>query len=306
MILGHAAPALASAPALAEILGRWDWRADAVAALLVLGGVYVTGWTRLRRRGQATIGVSQLALYLTGLVAIALALLSPIEALAEHLLALHMVQHELLTMVAAPLLLLGNPFTVGLWALAESLRHRIGRLLARGALVRRALIVVTAVPVGWLLYGTVLWGWHLPAAYQAALRSPLLHDLEHLSFVGAALIFWWPVINPAPRVRHLTHAIRLAYVVAAVGLTMMPGSMIAVFAPRVLYPYYASRPRLWGLSPLDDQSLGWGLMAVLDGLVYAVALLTLVYGAAMREERTTRLREALGLPAGGVQGRSLG
>ena len=105
----------------------------------------------------------------------------------------------------------------------------------------------------------MLWGWHVPAAYQAALESDVVHDLEHLSFFGAALLFWWPIIGPAPRLRAPAYGFRLLYVVAAVGRSMLPVMALSLFVQRVIYAHYATATRLWGLSALDDQALAWGL-----------------------------------------------
>jgi cytochrome c oxidase assembly factor CtaG len=182
---------------------------------------------------------------------------------------------------------------LGLWALPSALRLRIAALLAPGGPGRRILGALTFMPVTWLLYAVVLWGWHLPAAYQAALESELLHDLEHLSFLGAGLLFWWPIIGPAPRLRPHAYGWRLLYVVASVGLTMLPAMALSLFSRRVIYAHYASTTRLWGLSVLDDQALAWGLMGVVDGFVYGTAFLALVMRMALHEQRMTELQEAL-------------
>ncbi|MBI4241269.1 MAG: cytochrome c oxidase assembly protein, partial [Candidatus Rokubacteria bacterium] len=257
------------------------------------GVAYVTGWRRLRRQ-KAAVRPGQLALYLAGLAVIALALLSPIDTFAALLLTMHMIQHELLTMVAPPLLLLANPLPVVLWALPRRLRHRLGRLLTRGALVRKGLRALTLMPVSWVLFMVILWGWHFPVAYEASLRYEVLHNIQHLSFFASALLFWWPLINPAPRLHgHIPYGFRLAYIIAAVGPTALPLMSIAVFAREVFYPHYTTVPRVWGLSPLEDQSIGWGLMGALDGIIYFIAALVLVARMLEYEERMTRLREAI-------------
>jgi putative membrane protein len=152
----------------------------------------------------------------------------------------------------------------------------------------------TWMPVTWVLYMVVLWGWHLPAAYDASLRTEILHNVQHFSFFASALLFWWPLINPAPRVHgHILYGFRLVYIIAAVGPTALPVMSIAVFAREVFYPHYATVPRLWGLSAIEDQAIGWGLMGTMDGLIYLVALLMLVARMLDYEERMTRLREAI-------------
>jgi cytochrome c oxidase assembly factor CtaG len=140
----------------------------------------------------------------------------------------------------------------------------------------------------------ILWGWHLPAAFEAALRNELVHNLQHLSFFVAALFFWWPLVNPAPRVHgHIPFGFRIVYIIAAVGPVMLPTMSIALFARQVFYPSYLTVPRLWGLTALEDQTAGWVLMGVLDGMIYAITLLLLVARMLDREERMTRLSEAI-------------
>ncbi|MBI4610711.1 MAG: cytochrome c oxidase assembly protein [Candidatus Rokubacteria bacterium] len=281
-------------PTLKAALAAWQWRPDVALVVAALGVAYVTGWRRLRRRTPAIARPGRLALYLLGLSVIVLALLSPIDTLAAWLLTMHMLQHELLTMVAPPLLLLANPLPVVLWGLPRRLRHRLGRLLTRGSLVRRGFRMLTLMPVAWVLYMAILWSWHLPAAYEAALHDEVIHSVQHLSFFAAGLLFWWPLINPAPRLHgHIPYGFRLAYIIAAVGPTALPMMSIAVFAREVFYPYYTTAPRLWGLTALEDQAIGWSLMGTLDGMIALIALLLLVARMLEHEERMTRLREAI-------------
>jgi len=281
-------------PTLTALLASWHWRPDVTLVVAGLGVAYVVGWRRLRRRRPRAARPAHLVLYLAGLGVIVLALFSPIDTLAPLLLTMHMLQHEMLTMVAPPLLLLANPLPVVLWGLPRKARRTMGRLLTRGTRMRQVLRALTWMPVAWPLYMVILWGWHLPAAYEASLRYELLHDVQHLSFFGSALLFWWPLVNPAPRPHgHIPYGFRLAYVIVAVGPTALPMMSIAVFAREVFYPYYTTVPRLWGLSPLEDQAIGWGLMGSLGGLIYLIALLLLVARMLEDEERLTRLREAI-------------
>jgi cytochrome c oxidase assembly factor CtaG len=209
---------------------------------------------------------------------VGLALLSPIDRFASVLFTLHMVQHLLLIMVAAPLLLLADPLPAFLWALPRRARHRVGRLLRREAALRRGVWILTWMPVAWLVFVGNLWAWHHPAAYQAALRHEAIHDVEHLTFFGTALLFWWPIINPAPRVRGLLHlgrpTLHILYCMAAAAQSVALGAVIAL-PEHVLYPCYAAAPRLWGLSPLNDQALGGGIMWV-SAHMYLLPILLMV------------------------------
>ena len=271
----------------------WEWRPGVALVLAILATVYCTGWWRLRRRSGGA-RAERLILYLTGLALLVLALFSPLDTFAPRLFTLHMIQHELLTIVAPPLLLLANPLPVALWALPRRLRHGLGRLLSRGAVVRKVLRGLTRMPVTWVLYMVILWGWHLPVAYEAALREEVLHNFQHLSFFTGGLLFWWPLINPAPRVHgHVPYGFRIVYTIAAAVPTMLPVMSIALFAREVFYPHYLTVPRLWGMSALEDQTTGWVLMGLVEGLIYMAALLLLVDRMLDYEERMTRLREEI-------------
>lgn len=286
-----------AAPSLGAILADWHWRPDVPLVLLALGAAYVSGWRRIRGRGYRHLAPRwRLAAYLGGLVAIGLALVSPLASLAHVLFAAHMVQHLLLIMVAAPLLLLGNPFPLTLWALPPRARRALGASLVRGGRLRAALRILTWMPVAGGLYTANLWGWHHPVAYEAALASPAVHDLEHLLFFGTAVLFWWPVVNAAPRLHRLVgglpYGLRIAYLVLATGQNTLLGALLGL-AERVLYPSYAVAPRLFGWTVLEDQALGGGIMWS-GGHMYLIAILVLVARALDSEGRPQAAGRAVG------------
>jgi putative membrane protein len=273
----------------------WHWRPDVIIVVTFLSTAYVIGWRRLRKRNLHSTKAWQLLLYLASMTTICLALLSPIDALGSFLFIFHMTQHELLMMVAAPLLLLADPLPAFLWRLPQRPRHRLGRFLARDALLRRALKIMTWMGLTLPLYMVSLWGWHYPPAFEAALRNDLIHDLKHLSFFISGLLFWWPVINPAPRVHgYISYGFRIFYVIVATLPTMLPVMGLVFFTERIFYPYYASVPRLWGITIIEDQSNGWAIMALAEGTVYLIAILLLVARMAQHEERMIRLEQDTG------------
>ncbi|MGH7333542.1 MAG: cytochrome c oxidase assembly protein [Candidatus Rokuibacteriota bacterium] len=279
----------------ASLLLAWKWRSDVALVVVALGTVYLVGWYRLRRCDPRAAAGWRLALYLGGLATLCLALLSPIDSLGSLLFFVHMIQHELLTMVAPPLLLLGNPFPVVVWGLPAAWRLPVARLLVPGAWFRKALWAVTAMPVTWPLYVVTLWVWHWPPAYEASLRSGVVHDAQHLSFFVTALLFWWPIVNPAPMLHgHRHHALRVAYVIPATLQSQMLG-LIFAFSSRLFYPHYEAVPRLWGFMPLQDQSAAGLLMMPVEGLIYLFTVLLLVSRMFSYEERMTQLREEHGL-----------
>lgn len=269
-------------------LWQWHWRPEVSLVLLALGAVYLAGWWRIRRQGyRALAPVWRLAAYFAGLASVALALLSPLEHLAERLLTAHMVQHQLLLMVAPPCLLLGNPFPFVMWGLPPALRRAGQRFLLESSPVRRALRFLTWLPVAGLLYTANLWAWHWPPAYEAALGSHRVHDLEHLAFFGTAVLFWWPIINPAPRRRGapggLYYGVRIAYLILATAQNTLLGALLGL-TERILYPSYGRGGTPFGMSPIEDQGLGGGIMWS-GGHMYLVAILVLLWQAMDSEGR---------------------
>jgi len=281
-------------PVLRALLLSWDWRLEVLLVLLIAGSLYTRGWLRLRRarrrqsfsRARGTSGnrlVSlhplatgwRLAAYLAGLVTLAVALMSPIDVLASQLFLMHMVQHKLLILIAPPLLLLANPLPFILWGLPFGLRHRAGSFLSRGSALRHSLRAVTAPGLVWMAFVAVLLGWHDPNAYNAALRSETVHDLEHLTFFGTAMLLWWHVIGAGPRLRTFPRGFRIAYVLSVVPVNMAIGVAIA-FATQPIYTYYVGVPRLWGLSVLQDQMLSGVIMWIPGSMMYIVAALILI------------------------------
>lgn len=292
-------PGDAGAAGLGELLARvgwaWDWRPMVLLFAGAPAVLYARGWWQLRRtpRTRGAAPGWRLAAYLLGLASVVLALCSPLELLAEVSFTAHMIQHQLLLMVAPPLLLLAAPFPLILWALPPRLRRRLGGLVSHPGPVRRALRTLTRMPVAGTLYTVTLWGWHHPLAYETALRHPLLHDLEHLTFFGTAVLFWWPIVNPAPRLHHLSSGVmygaRIGYLILATGQNTLLGAVLGL-AERVLYPSYAAAPRLlvdWG--PIDDQAFGGGVMWS-GSHMFLVAVLILLHRAMDAEGRRAGAR----------------
>ena len=274
-----------------------------ILVLLALGTAYVGGWRRLRGPDPHPLASAwRLSAYLAGLGTVAVALLSPLEHLAERLFTAHMVQHQLLLMVAPPLLLLANPFPFTVWAAPPALRGGLQRFLVERSVARRTLRALTRLPVAGLLYAGNLWAWHWPPAYEAALRHHVVHDLEHLAFFGTAVLFWWPIINPAPRARGarggLYYGLRIAYLVLATAQNTLLGALLGL-TERVLYPSYAETAgELFGLSALEDQALGGGIMWS-GGHMYLIAILVLLWQALEAEGRGPASEPVAGRPRPG-------
>jgi putative membrane protein len=285
VLLLHTPGATVAATTIWDGLLAWQFEPLTLLPLLVVGLFYLRG--RGHRAIRSNSGGHDSrgdALFLAGWLAAVVALLSPVHTFSEELFAVHMVQHLLLTSVAVPLLLLANPLPTVLWGFRPRARAAIGRALAQSAPPRRVLAWLTQPLVAWSLFTLTIWLWHQPPWYGAALENDLLHHLQHLCFVLAAALFWWPVIGPAPLRSRLSYPARLLYVFA----TWLPNSLLGAgitFAPTVLYPFYAARPRHWGLDPLFDQQLAGLIMWVPGDLIFAAAMLLLLVAALNQEDR---------------------
>ncbi|MFQ5611034.1 MAG: cytochrome c oxidase assembly protein [Anaerolineae bacterium] len=286
-------------PVLRAILLSWDWRLSVIAVLLLTGGGYTLGWWRLRRlqgelrRGRRYLANGwRLASYLGGLAILGVALMSPIDALGSQLFSMHMVQHLLLVMFSPPLLLLANPLPFLLWGLPASLRRRLGLLLSRASPVRRALRAATRPGLSWLIFVAVYLGWHDPNAYNLALRIDWVHDLEHITFFGTAMLLWWHITLAGPRIHgRFSYGARIAYVLITIPVNLIAGAAIA-FSSQPVYTYYTTVPRLWGLTVMQDQMVGGVIMWVPGSMMFIVAALILVARLLQIEEAKPPLPEA--------------
>ena len=249
-----------------------------VLGLLAIGAAYARGWRRLRGADYAAPRW-RLALYALGLATIAAALLSPLDDLAAQRFSAHMGQHLLLTMVAAPLVVLGNPLPFVLWGVPARARRAIGTTLRRGAPLRTALWALTFLPVAWILHVTTVWVWHLPFMYDAAVEHELLHAAEHATFFWTAILFWWPIVQPAPRLRPPPHpGFQILYLLLATAQNTALGMLLSV-PERAYYPYYVKTAAALGISAVDDQLLGAGLMWS-GGHMYLLPILLILWGLA--------------------------
>jgi cytochrome c oxidase assembly factor CtaG len=220
------------------------------------------------------------------------ALMSPVDVLGSQLFTLHMVQHVLVMMFVPPLLWLSNPLPFVLWGLPGPLRPMAGAQLAPGKPVRNVLRAVSSPGLLWLVSIIILWGWHDPNLYNLALENSWVHDLQHLTFFGVSMLYWWNVIGAGPRVRKsLPAAARIAFALAAVPATMLAGIVIA-FSPEPIYTYYEAMPRLWGLSVLDDQRLAGVIMWIPGSMMYLLTALILVARWMGKEAAKPALRES--------------
>jgi putative membrane protein len=254
-----------------EVGTTWTWDPWVIAPLALSLGLYVTGAARLWRRAGRGRGVRpwQIGCFVTGWGLLFGALVAPLHWLGERLFVAHMVEHELLMTLAAPLLAMARPVGAMLWALPQGWRRGLGRFArARpAAVVWRALVEPL---VATILHAVAIWAWHVPAFYQAALANDRIHWLQHVSFFITALLFWWALLRGPLRERGYGAAVM--YLFATSLHTGLLGVLIAL-SRRLLYPLQSETAAEWGLSPLEDQQLAGLVMWAPGGLVYAAAAL---------------------------------
>jgi len=247
-------------------------------SLLLAAALYLRGFTRLHDQMTARFPLSRLAHYLAGIAALALALASPLAALDDRLLTTHMVQHLLLLMVAPPLLLLGAPQIPIVRAIPPALAKKTVGLVAKSRACRRLFSAMTHPLTALALFSAVMMGWHLPWPFQAAVRSNDWHIVEHGCMIVAGLLFWYPVIRPWPARERWSWWALVAYLLIADGVNSLLAAFM-VFSGRVLYPLYASLPRLGGISPIDDQISAGALMWVPGSSLFLITAIVIMLGA---------------------------
>lgn len=289
-------------PELAAFLASWSRDPTILVGLALAAGLYARGWRRLQARGTRVLAPWRAWCYAAALGVIGLALLSPLSSFSSLFFFLHMIQHLLLIMLAAPLLLLGAPLLPLLWALPLPARRGLGQLFAPGHPVARLFSALTHPLVAAPLYLVNLAAWHLPVLYDAAQGRTFVHDLQHVLFLGFALLYWWPVIHPTGGRRRLGYAPAILYLLPAFFEGNAIGALLT-FAGAPLYATYRQAPRVWGLSALEDQQLGGLIMWVPGGMMYLIPLGILLALMLNQEERAARRAEAQGgcMAALGVQ-----
>ncbi|HEY3218117.1 MAG TPA: cytochrome c oxidase assembly protein [Candidatus Limnocylindria bacterium] len=254
---------------------------------VLAGGIYARGVRTQRRTWRRW----RTALFFGGLATFVLALASGIELLAGDVFSVHMLQHMLLTIVAAPLLMLGAPVRPLLRGLPAVVRARVIRPLAGDRAVRGLLHLLRHPLVAVAIYVGGLYLWHWPALYDAAVESDGLHALEHAHFFFGALLFWSVVIDPEPFKGTLPYAARIVYLLlAGAAQNTLLGGLLA-FSTRALYAHYGQRAAVLGIDALTDQRVGGAVMWVPGDAIFLIAASGAFFLWLEMEEREQRRRE---------------
>lgn len=272
-----------------ELTGWHDvWTAWVVDPLVLLALVASVWWYaagvravwRAAGPGQVVSG-GQVTAFALAISTIVVALVSPVDPLAEELFSVHMLQHVLLTLVAAPLFVLSSPLQTMAWGLPSGLRRGLGRWQGH---LRRTLAHPALPVVGLAVFTLVFTVWHLPVLYDAAIRTDAVHALEHATMLGTALAFWAPVLRP-----RRTHG---GLGVVLLFLSLIASGVLAallVFAPTPWYAHEATQ--VWGLTRLEDQQIAGAVMWVPGGTIYVVAGALVLMRWLRADEELTERRE---------------
>ncbi len=253
-------------------LPAWELDPGVVIPLVVSAVLYAIG-------SRKHFGLTRLqrACFWAGWFTLSIALISPLHPLGEVLFSAHMVQHEILMIISAPLLVLSRPLVTFLWALPMNWRRALGRW-SKTDPIRSSWMFLTAPLAAWWIHAIAIWLWHAPPLFQATLKSDLIHSAQHLSFFLSALLFWWALFYAHGR---RAYGSGVLYVFTTAVHTGILGALLT-FAPHLWYPAYSTTTQAWGLSPLVDQQIGGLIMWVPASLVYLIAGLAL-FAAWMKE-----------------------
>jgi putative membrane protein len=281
--------AVPATPLAAAADASWSLSPGPIVLCLALTALYVARWRRVRRapaaRGGGAHGapVERLVAWLAGVLCLVIALISPVDSLAEQVFAMHMVQHVLLLDVVPILLILG-------------LTKVLLRPVARRVLdLERALGPLAHPAAAVVLYVAIMYVWHIPAMYDAALEHSGIHVLEHVAFMSVGLLYWWHLLSPV-RSRVMTGLTPIGYMAGTKVLVGLLGILLT-FAPEALYDFYKNQPEVWGLSPTEDQAAAGAIMAVEQSIVMGIALAALFVRALAESEREEQRAERYGAEA---------
>lgn len=255
----------------------WSVHLDAILLTIALAWAYYYAVTELRPRvsDAGRVRRSQVLLFALGLVALYLAGGTPLHDLGEErLLSAHMAQHLLFTLAAAPLLIAGVPSWLWAWLLLRPV-------------VRPAAQFLTRPLVAFSIFNAMLLLTHLPPTVDLALRVGAFHFAVHVTLVVTAGMMWWPVLSPLPQLARLSPPLQMGYLFLQSLLPSVMASFIT-FADRAVYPFYANAPRIWGISPVEDQQVAGGLMKVVGSLVLWSFMAVIFFRWYAREEAESR------------------
>jgi putative membrane protein len=237
--------------------------------LIAFGAVYTGGVIRLWRVAGRGRGISrvQAAAFAAGWLTLVLALYGPVDVLSDSLFSAHMVQHELLMVVAAPLIAASSPIVAATWLFRRSRLRAVPPYGSAGHVVRFFRGLYTEPAFVWLLHAFALWVWHLPILFQLAMGHESIHIVQHFCFFATACLFWWGMAHG--RYGRLGYGAAFLYIFATAVHSGVLGALMT-FSPSIWYPVYAKTTAAWGFTPLEDQQVAGLIMWVPASAIFLV------------------------------------
>ncbi|MFS2153303.1 cytochrome c oxidase assembly protein [Rhizobium sp. Rhizsp42] len=262
----------------------WTFDPLVIVPICVAATASIIGSRRLLKRVcvNRRSPVLRILAFHAGLISLAAALISPIHWLGEHLFAVHMIEHEIVMAVSAPLIVLSRPAAFMVWSLPRAGRLAASRMF-NAAPLRVAWTSLTGGLLATLLHGAAIWVWHAPVLLDTSIADTTAHRAQHLTFFITAIFFWWAMIWRSER------GVAAWHLFVTMMHTSVLGALIAL-SPRVLYVAQTADAREWGISPLQDQQMAGLLMWIPAGTVYAGAAIFLL--SAWIKQSSTRIENA--------------
>ena len=291
--MNHHAPPLTPQ----DLWNAWSFEPSILIPLAVVTVIYFWGMRKVWQRAGKEHGIQrrQYLSFAAALVSLLVAFVSPLDALSDALFTAHMVQHLILIMLTAPLLVMSNVPLAVLWALPRSQAQGLGFRWNQSAALSRIWQVLDHPIFAWLVFTITLWLWHAPKFFETALQDEGVHILEHVTFLGSAMLFWWALLKPSGQ-KHRQYAVAVVYLFTTVLQSAVLGALMT-FTERPWYAYYADLSPAWGLTPMQDQQYAGLIMWMPGGAIFS--LLTILYFAAWLralEQRSIRHRDVLRTP----------
>jgi putative membrane protein len=261
-----------------DLWSAWSLEPSVLIPLTVAALIYLWGMHNVWQRAGTGRGIHRwrYSSFAGALLALLAAFVSPLDALSDVLFSAHMVQHLLLILVAAPLLVTSEFPLAFLWCLSRPWAQRLAYWWNRSQPLSRLWQTISHPISAWLLFALTIWIWHARTLYQAALENGVIHALEHLLFLVTAMVFWWVLLRPGGQ-KHLRYGMAIPYLFTTILHSGVLGALMT-FTDQPWYPYYAAFVSPWGLTPLQDQQLAGLIMWMPGGIVFT--LMTIAYFAA--------------------------
>jgi cytochrome c oxidase assembly factor CtaG len=265
-----------TARSFADLVSRWDPGDPFSILVLFFAAVYAFGLIRLAARAHVSpLDSKRVYAGFGGFAALYIALAGPFDAFAAEAFWVHMTQHIIISMVAAPLLLVAGPMPAYLWAMPETARQGAGEILRSQGPVMRSLRWVIDPRITVPLFMGTLFAWHAPALFSATLNNVWVHYFQHFTFFLTAALFWWPIIGPAPVRSKLSYPQRLLYLLSVVTPTAVLAAILTM-SRGIIYDDYIGTPMHWNMTTLEDQTMG-GLILWIPGNALYLAALTVIF-----------------------------